>query len=118
MPVFELESAAEERPFDEQRPRANDDDVLPSMRAELDQSYAAMREFDAGDVVDIFMHLAAFSARASELRTRIVRVDNRRLNAFRSRELDPFLEEVDRQFKVWSRIQAVRQMEADLTRGL
>lgn len=118
MPVYELETPAEERPFDEPRPRAGDQDLVAGMQAELDQCFATMRDFDASDIVDIFIRLAAFSARASELRTRIVRVDNRRLNAFRTRELDPFLDEVDRQFKVWSRIQAVHQMEVDLTRGL
>lgn len=80
-------------------------------QAELDGYYALMREFSGADMTEILMGLAAFSARASEIRTVLVREENRRAQSFRTKELDPFLEEVDRQFKVWSRLQAVRDME-------
>lgn len=86
-------------------------------RAELDQYFAALREFKDYDISEILRSLAAFSARASEIRSNIFRVDTRRLQAFRTRELDPFIEELDRQFKVWSRFQAVREMEFKMSGG-
>lgn len=98
-------------------PTTADDQIAPLQR-EIDAYYALMREFETLDVSEIFMRLAAFTARASEVRSRLVRRESKRASAFRTRELDPFIEECERQFRYWSRFQAVRQMEADLTRGL
>ena len=63
------------------------------------------------------MKIASYAAYASEMRGRVVRSESRRMQAFRTRELDPFLDQCEFQFKVWSRYQSVRQMEYDLTRG-
>jgi hypothetical protein len=60
---------------------------------------------------EIFVRLAGMSARLSEIRFQVVRSDQRVLQAFRTREIDPFLEEVDRQFKIFSRIQTVKEWE-------
>lgn len=98
-------------------PREQETLVVGQLQAEVDSWYVAMRGFGEHDPSDIFMTLAAFSARASELRTQVQRSDNRRLTAFRTRELDPFLEEVDRQFRMFSRVQAVRDMEFRLSGG-
>lgn len=76
-----------------------------------------MREFARSDLAEILMQLAAFTAYGSELRGQIQRADTRRLQAFRTKELDPFIDECDRQFKVWSRVQSVRQMEWDTSKG-
>lgn len=93
-------------------------DVITRVRAELDGFYVQMRTFGAADPAEVFLTLAAMTARVSEVRSHIVRNESRRSQAFRTREVDPFLDECDRQFKYHSRAQSVRQMEADLTRGL
>lgn len=89
--------------------------VIRSLQGELDTYYAQMRAFQRDDVTEVFMALAAFTARASEVRGYLSRQSSKRIDSFRTRELDPFIDECDRQFRVWSRMQSVRQLEADLT---
>lgn len=98
-------------------PREQETLVVGQLQAEVDSWYVAMRSFGEHDPSDIFMSLAGISARASELRTQVQRSDNRRLTAFRTRELEPALDEVDRQFKLWSRVQSVRDLEFRLSGG-
>lgn len=90
---------------------------IDAWRAELDEFYASMQQFESYEVDEIFMRLAAFSARASEIRTNLVRMQSRASNALRTQEIDPFLTECDRQFKLWSRIQAVKTLDWEITRG-
>lgn len=89
--------------------------VIRSLQGELDTYYARMRDFPQQDVTDVFMALAACTARASEVRGYLSRQSSKRIDSFRTRELDPFIDECDRQFKIWSRMQSVRQLEADLS---
>jgi len=84
---------------------------------ELDGYLARMSDFPALDLGDVFSQLAAMSARATTIRLWIARSETRMLAAFRTRQLDPFLEECDRQFRLWSRTQAVRQMDWEMSKG-
>lgn len=86
-----------------------DVDVL---RKELDGYYQEMQEFS--DPGTIFLKLAAWTARAYEVRSRLIRSENRRVQTFRTRELDPFLECVDRQFKIYSRMVSLQKQEFDM----
>lgn len=61
--------------------------------------------------VDILSKISAMSARASYMRARVVIVHTDECKRFRLDEIDPFLKEVDRQFKDWSRIIAVVSQE-------
>jgi CRISPR/Cas system-associated endonuclease Cas3-HD len=102
-------------PRDELRQSMADD--VSGWRKELDSNYLRMADFGSLDSREIFVMLAAFTSRASYLRSRIYRTENRVLNAFRTRELDPFIEECDRQFKIWSRVVSVDQSEWDKVKG-
>lgn len=120
MPTFELSEAVEaERNLDEVRvvdsPRLQTG--VEAWREELGAYFAEMQTFESMDLVEIFMRLAAFSARASEMRNQASQSDNRRANAFRSQAIDPFLEACDFQFRVFSRIQSVREMEFKISGG-
>lgn len=86
-------------------------DNIRKFREELDSYYQEMKTFDPYDLADIFLKLASWSARVSEIRGLLYRMDNRVNTAFRTREIDPFLNEVDRQFRTYSRIEAIRQAE-------
>lgn len=90
---------------------------VAAWRIEFDSYYQQMHLFREMEIDEILMALSAFSARASEIRSHLVRVDNRLNTAFRTKEVDPFLTEVDRQFRTWSRIQAVREMDFRLSGG-
>ncbi len=93
-------------------------DAVSGWRAELDAFHAKMRdEFQLGDPASVFMALAAMSARMSEVRTAIARSDNRRWQSFRKAELDPFLEECERQYRFHSRALSVREQELRLSGG-
>lgn len=95
-----------------------DNSSVTGWRQELDDFYSIMAEFSGYEVDEILAHLSSFSARMSAIRTQIVRSESRSLNSFRTKEIDPFLEECDRQYKIWSRQQAVRQFDWEVTRGL
>jgi hypothetical protein len=86
---------------------------LEAWRRELDSYYAQMKDFVIADPAEIFTCIAGMTARASEIRSQIVRQENRILQGFRTKELDPFITECERQFKVWSRAFTVYQTEAD-----
>lgn len=113
MPIYELQEA----PTNSQGPRQTDEAVVTAARAVLDQHYEKLKSFNQDDIVGALATLAASTAWASELRGRIQRHESRRLTSFRTKELDPFIEECDRQFKLWSRVHSVRSMEWDNARG-
>jgi hypothetical protein len=88
---------------------------LTDARTELDNYYREMQDFDKIDPGQIFKRLAAMSARASFIRSKIVRrSQGPDVNNFRTKEIDPFIAEVDRQFKVWSRYLSVVQIDWEM----
>lgn len=88
---------------------------LEKLRSELDDYYSEMKNFKGAQPDEVFLKLAGWSARASELRAQVVRLESRRMQAFRTREIEPFLEEVDRQFKFFSRVTTIRELDQKLT---
>lgn len=92
-------------------------DLVRTWRTELDSYFARMRNFASLEPDEIFKELSAMSARVSELRGRLVRSQSRLANTFRTQEIDFFLSEVDRQFKLYSRITAIRTLDWEMSRG-
>jgi len=92
-------------------------DPVEQIRIELDAYYDEMKRFSTMDLGSVFQRLAAFSARASEVRGLLTRSDRRTFASCITKELDPFIAECDRQFRLWSRFQAIRQMDFDLSKG-
>lgn len=91
---------------------------LEKIREELDQFYDLMNSFGSMDSSEILQNLAAFTARASFVRTQIMRLpENRLMTNFRTKELDPFIEECQFQFKVWSRYISVMHAEMEMAGG-
>src|SRR4051812_39893942 len=86
-------------------------DHIDAVRHELDGYYGEMKDFAGCEPDEIFMKLAGWSARASEIRSQLVRQEGRRAQALRTREVEPFLDEIDRQFRLHSRVQAVREWD-------
>ena len=98
--------------------RTQGSEQIPQFQSEIDQYYMAMQsEFSEVDVRSIMSSLAGMSARASHMRALIIRNEGRVAKTFRIGQIDPFLAEVDRQFKTWSRYQSVVQMEFDASKG-
>ena len=95
-------------------PRKKGELTINDFREELDEFFTEIGRFYQMDEVSILQRLAAYSARMSYVRSLIMRQrEVRELTNFRTRELDPFLEEVDRQFRIWSRIITIKQREYD-----
>lgn len=97
--------------------KARSSDPIDDWRAELDDFYATMHNFPDMEPDEIFMFLSGASARASEMRSRLVRVESRRNTYFRTSEIDPFLNACEFQFKLISRYQAVRDFDLRMTTG-
>ena len=87
---------------------------LEGWRVELDDFYERMTSF-ANNEDMIFFDLSAMSSRASQIRSLVVRQENKALQVFRTQEIDPFLRECERQFKIWSRVLTVSQHEWEIT---
>lgn len=90
---------------------------ISSWRAEITKYLQDMNDFQFQEASEVFRNLAAYSARASWIRNQLMQKAARPYVAFRTGEVDPFLAEVERQFKIWSRIVAVTQQEWDMSRG-
>ena len=94
----------------------NSEEAVAEWRPELTNYLNMMYEFkDEVDSREILRTLSAFSARASLMRNLIARSTSPKTNRFRIDELDPFLIEVDRQFKIYSRLISAEKLEYDLT---
>lgn len=92
-------------------------DAVLIIQSEINDYLTRLKELNSQPATEVFMTLSAISARLAEIRNRLVRTETRRFVALRTREVDPLIEEVDRQFKMHSRIASVRQMEWDATTG-
>ncbi len=91
--------------------------LLEDFRAELDDYYQKLLEFNELEATDILATLSALTARASFIRTHIIRQEDKMLQNFRTKELDPFISECDRQFKIWSRLISANQFEWEMSRS-
>lgn len=84
------------------------------LNAELDDYYHRLTQFTGMPIFEVFQTISAISARTSEIRHQLIRFEDRRSTALRTKHVDPLLEELDRQFKIISRLQSVRQMEYEM----
>lgn len=91
---------------------------LEKWRTEIDNYFEIMRDFPNMSPQECLVSLAAMTARVSEIRTQIVRLKTVRLEKFRTQEVDFFIAECDRQFKIWSRLITVVKFEHDVHRGI
>ena len=90
---------------------------ISGWKTEIAGYYETMQEFIYTDAITVFQNLSQFSARASEMRSLISFSPGREETSFRTKIIDPFIEECDRQFKIHSRIQAINEMDAKLAGG-
>lgn len=90
--------------------RSKNNDVV-RLRQEMEVYYTQMSQLVGMDPMEVFQTLSSFSARASEIRALCFKLDSRQAQSLRTQIVDPFLEECDRQFKIHSRLQAIRELE-------
>lgn len=92
-------------------------DALLQFRVEFDGYRRQMRDFVTMEPDEVLIALSAFSARASEVRVLLWRDGSRLAQKMRTEEMDPFIDECDRQFKVHSRLQTIRELDWRMTGG-
>lgn len=90
---------------------------VTAIHQELDDYLVELRSMRSKDPVEVFMTLSSITARLTEIRVICVRSESRRLTSLRTREIDPMIEECERQFRFHSRIQSTRQMDWDMAKG-
>jgi hypothetical protein len=94
----------------------NSQDFLDECRPEILNYLKEMYDFhNLYDSREILRTLSAFSARASWMRNLAIRSTKNEIIRFRLDEIDPFLEEVERQFKIYSRLISANEFEYKLT---
>lgn len=107
-------------------PRLNTADVDPTVaasidevRGEIDDAFADMRDFYTKEPDEIIRMCSGHSARLSELRVRIQRVEDlrREWRNVRTREVEPALEELERQYVSASRLHSIRELDFRMSGG-
>ena len=93
---------------------AKSNDWLSKLRREIDGYYTEMKDFQQEFPEDIFLKLSSWTARMSEVRGKLTRSSRPAAGRMRIDEVDPFINECDRQFKIHSRRQAVQEMDFKL----
>lgn len=72
-------------------------------RDEIDGYLTQMQAWSMTDPATVMQQISSIGARLIEIRTQVVRSESRLLQGFRTKELDPLLNQVEFQFKIHSR---------------
>lgn len=86
-------------------------EAIEVYRKEINGYLEQMLDFKTLQPLEVIMLIGGYSARATWMRARLIRSGSKIADTFRIKEIDPFLTEVDRQFKVWSRVVAILDSE-------
>ncbi len=95
-------------------PTSGNGDRLAALRAEIDGYHARIRSFERLETAEVFLQMSGISARMCEVRAQLFRSTSRHADRLRREEVDPLVEELDRQFRLHSRVEAIRQIDARL----
>lgn len=92
---------------------------IDSVRTEIDDAFADMKTCHNLNPDEAMRIASGHSARLSELRVRIQRVEDylREWKNVRTREVEPALEELERQYTIASRLHSVRELDWKMEYG-
>lgn len=91
--------------------------ALQAYREELDVYYRTLRSYEGFEPDLVLASISGIAARLTEMRADLHRSGSARAKAFRCNEVDPLIESLDFQFKVHSRLQAIREFDLRMTGG-
>lgn len=93
---------------------------IAQVRTEIDDAFADMRTFYTREPDEIMRLCRGHSARLSELRVRILRIEDfrREWKQVREREIEKTLDELSVQWQNASRLHAVRELDWKMEQGL
>lgn len=89
------------------------------VQAEIDVMLAAVRDFWQLPPDQVMLSCAAYCARVTELEVQLHRIEavDRTYKQVRTMQIHPLLEELDRQFKIASRLVEVRRQDLETSRA-
>lgn len=92
---------------------------IDSVRAEIDDAFADMKMFIENEPDYIMRIASGHSARLSEIRVKIMRVEDfhREWRSVREREIEPCVTELERQWRNASRLQSCRELDWKMESG-
>lgn len=91
------------------------DDQIDKFRNELADYLKEIAGWSAS--ADVLQQIASMHARAAQIRHWLHGQNSPRATNFRKNEVYDFIQTCDFQFRVYSRLEAVRQSEMSMTRG-
>jgi len=92
---------------------------IDTVRVEVDDAFHDMKTFHNLEPDEIMRMCGGHSARLSEIRVRIQRIEDwkREWKNIRTREIEPAIEELDRQYTIASRLHSIRELDYKLETG-
>lgn len=92
---------------------------IDSVRGEIDDAFADMKTFLNLEPDQIMRMCGGHSARLSEIRVQIQRIEviHRQWKPIRTNEVEPAIEELKNQFSVASRLHSVRELDFKMAGG-
>lgn len=109
----------------QQYPGMNTSQVFPqvgsidSVRKEVDDAFADMKTFHNMEPDEVMRMCGGHSARLSEIRVQINRIEvvARQWKPIREREIEPAIEELKQQYLIASRLHSVRELDFKMQGG-
>lgn len=97
----------------------NTDDraTVAAYRVELDHYYEEISQYQGLEPDQVMMSISGISARLTGIRAELQRSGSQRGNKLRTAEVDPLLTALDLQFRIASRIQAIREFDLRMAGG-
>lgn len=93
--------------------------TIETVRKEIDDAFEDMKQFTTMEPDEVMRVASGQSARLSEIRVRIFRVEdfNREWRNIRVREIEPAIDELREQWKNASRLHSVRELDWRMESG-
>lgn len=93
------------------------DDLHGEIIAMIKQLNSWAKNSEHVDLGEVYVGIAGFRSRCFQMK--VVALQSKDLSASRfiASEVDPFLDELTEQFKIWSRIGSIRQLDWDMVKG-
>jgi hypothetical protein len=84
---------------------------------ELDEMRSKVCRFPDDDPADVLATISGLAGRLAEIRAQLYRDNSQRCTQLRTREVDPLRDDLDLQFKIWSRKIALLEWELRMSGG-
>lgn len=120
--TFELQPGPNDQINGKPRPapvmaNPSNDDFINGYRDELAEMRGEVSRFAGEDPADILEALSGMAGRVAEIRANLFRSATQRAQTLRVQEVDPFRDDLELQFKIWSRRIALMEWELRMSGG-